>query len=81
MSKKNISEKNNFHIYIKNNNLLENSYFYKEVLFFHKLFDMNIFFYSSKKRALPKNNNQDGKEKQTLLYTSKDFDILLVPEL
>ncbi|ETB59172.1 hypothetical protein YYC_03425 [Plasmodium yoelii 17X] len=81
MSKKNISEKNNFHIYIKNNNLLENSYFYKEVLFFHKLFDMNIFLYSSKKRVLPKNNNQDGKEKQTLLYTSKDFDILLVPEL
>ncbi|CXI01904.1 valine--tRNA ligase, putative [Plasmodium berghei] len=90
LKKKKLSEKNNFHIYIKlndkNNNFPLNYYFYQEILFFHNLFDMNISLYSSK-TPLAKNNNQDEKrkqeqkQKQTLLYTSKDFDIIFVPEL
>ncbi|SCL98301.1 valine--tRNA ligase, putative [Plasmodium chabaudi chabaudi] len=83
LKKNKLPDKSNFHIYIKfndKNNDLPINHFYQEVSFFNKFFDMDISLCSDK-IPLIKNNDQDVEKKQTLLYSSNDFDVILVSKL
>ncbi|CAD2086161.1 valine--tRNA ligase, putative [Plasmodium vinckei lentum] len=83
LKKSKLPEKKSFHIYIKLNDKNSDfplNHFYQEVLFFNKLFDMDISLCSSK-IPLEKNNDQEVEKNQTLLYSNNDFDVILVPKL
>ncbi|KEG01064.1 valine--tRNA ligase, putative [Plasmodium vinckei vinckei] len=83
LKKSKLPDKNSFHIYIKLNDKDSDfplNHFYQEVLFFNKLFNMDISLYSNK-IPLEKNNDKEIEKNQTLLYSSSDFDVILIPKL